>query len=509
MAPGDVERDKIAFLAAFEGRGVVEFVEDFEGVVEPAAAEVGLSEPVTGKLAERTVLAGIVGRRLQIRHGIVPGLVGNELRSAQIVGFHIVALHSLVEFVYFVEGLDRCGVVPVAQSRHCDVAVDAVVFVFYRIAVHIFPEDGGVAVEVEGELRVVEKGVLGDVGYEILLRGVAEAVHRLHLVAYAYVAVAEIVVRDLAEGVAAVAHSHILVPCALPVLNRVEQRCSEEEARTAGVRTFGEQAVVNRLRPVGLAQHEAGLGEQAGHVFRAFVLEFRQQLVAVGHHIFIVLQLEVAVQSVICGQVGKTLVVGLAEPAQSLAEAAVVVVYISQSEAGRARIGRRFEARNLLETFGGTALIADGEVAPGPLVKEFGTLPAAYVFDVDIRKQLACALVVASVEEQQGIFVTQPRNHRGIGVEQAVVVEKDVHALALHPYGAKQTPALDHRVLALERQFLEFLPCTLVHALFTERAGVVVELAGSRVGERPGGGLGEEPGGYGKRRRKQCGSEQI
>ena len=61
----------------------------------------------------------------------------------------------------------------------------------------------------------------------------------------------------------------------------------------------------------------------------------------------------------------------------------------------------------------------------------------------------------------------------------------------------------------MAEQFIDFLPCTLVHALFTERAGVVVELAGSRVGERPGGGLGEEPGGYGKRRRKQCGSEQI
>ena len=77
----------------------------------------------------------------------------------QIVGFHVVALHFTGEVVNVVVGIYRSLIIPAVEGGEGDVAVD-VLAARVRVARQIVPEYGYVGVEVEGELGIVEHGIL-------------------------------------------------------------------------------------------------------------------------------------------------------------------------------------------------------------------------------------------------------------------------------------------------------------------------------------------------------------
>ena len=302
---GDVIRDQVPFLLAVQGGQVVQVHEDGAGVGILAVPEVGFGDPVAGELVEGILAGAVVGGRLQVRHRVAPGAVLDELVRAEEVGLHVVGLHPRVQFVDVVVGRDGGLVVVVREGGHRHVAVDLVPLLEGVVPLHVVVEGRHVIVQVEGEFRVVEVRVLLDVLVEREGGGVLEGVQGGHLVAQLDVAVAQLVVRDLAQGVRALGHLAEAFHGALPVLHRIQDGAGVEPVGAVADRLVRQVLLVVGTGLLLVAEDEVGLGHDAGEVRLAVRRDLVVDVLAELDHVVVVLLVEAALEDVVVRQLGE------------------------------------------------------------------------------------------------------------------------------------------------------------------------------------------------------------
>ena len=286
---GDVIRNLVPFLLAVQGGEVVQVHEDGAGVGILAVPEVGFGDPVAGELVEGILAGAVVGGRLQVRHRVTEGTVLDELVRAEEIGLHVVGLHPRVQLLDVVVGRDGGLVVVVREGGHRHVAVDLVPLGEGVVPLHVVVEGRHVIVQVEGEFRVVEVRVLLDVLVEREGGGVLEGFQGGHLVAQLDVAVAQLVVRDLAQGVRAFGHLAEALHGALPVLHRVQHGAGVEPVGAVADRLFLQVLLVVGTGLLLVSEDEIGLGHDAGEVRLAVRRDLVVDVLAELDHVVVVL----------------------------------------------------------------------------------------------------------------------------------------------------------------------------------------------------------------------------
>ena len=132
---------EISFRSSVQSGDVVERLGHRDSIGIVAVPIVGFREPIFRQLIERVVAVGIERNRLKARHSGTQGTGRKKLLCPQIVGFHIVALHVVVQLVDFVVGFHSSRIVTVIKGSKCDIAIDSVTFREFRILLYIAVEN--------------------------------------------------------------------------------------------------------------------------------------------------------------------------------------------------------------------------------------------------------------------------------------------------------------------------------------------------------------------------------
>ena len=123
------------------------------------------------------------------------------------IGLYIVTLLVHGEFVDVIVGLHCLSVVLSQEGGHSQVVVNHLALLRRAVSIYVCFKYGLVVIKVEGELRVIEEGVLAYVGIETEVRRLLETLERTYLVLYLYVRVSLLIISDLAKRIGSIAHT--------------------------------------------------------------------------------------------------------------------------------------------------------------------------------------------------------------------------------------------------------------------------------------------------------------
>ena len=456
-----VVRKQPALGPVVERRTVVEFGVGRGCLGVAAAAVVGLREPVARVLVEPVGLGEVVRGGPEIRLRVAVGAALEELPAAQEVGLGVVVLHVGAELVDVVVGGYGGGVVTVGEGREGHVAVDLLPPRPGGIALEVVCEAGGVLVEVEGELGVVERGVLGHPGVVVDCGRLAEGLHGGDLVAGSDVGVAQMVIGDLAQRVAAVGHPGVVLDGALPVVGGVQHRAGVEPVLAVHAAAVGDLLVVF-ARAVHVAENQIGLGDNPREpvpALRGCVGVNADSLV---DHVLVVLAVELAVDYVEIGEIGEPGVGGgLEELGLSLGEAAVVVVdHAGDIVAGSAEL-RMVEGVEYGEELLSLGVAPHGERAVAALedvFRHFGVGERRRRHLGELQRGFAEA---ALVEEYPGVLEPYPAGEDGGGIAPVIFCHELPVVVGAHLESAEDHIAFGRRIGS---EGLEHRPRPFIHA---------------------------------------------
>ena len=288
----------------------------------------------------------------------------------------------------------------VREGGHRHVAVDLVPLGKGVIPLHVVVEGRHVVVQVEGELRVVEVGVLLDILVPGKGGSVLEGVQGGHLVAQLDVAVAQLVIRDLAQGVRALGHLAEAFHGALPVLHRIQDGAGVEPVGPVAGGIVRQVLLVVGTGLLLVAEHEVGLGHDAGEVRLAVRRDLVVDVLAELDHVVVVLLVEAAFEDVIVRQLREARVHrGFGEPVGGFPEIAQRVADVAQRILGRGRVVGRRQVLHLLQEHPGEGEVAAAEGAVTPLVGVFGHLAGHQFILGDAAETVRGLLIEAAVEQ--------------------------------------------------------------------------------------------------------------
>ena len=413
---GEVVRDQVPFFLAIQGGQVVQVHEDGAGVGVLAVPVVGLGDPVAGELVEGILPGAVVGGGLQVRHRIAEGSVLDQLVRAEEIGLHVVGLHPRVQFVDVVVSRDGGLVVMVREGGHRHVAVDLVPLGKGVIPLHVVVEGRHIVVQVEGEFRVVEVCVLLDVLVERKGGGVLERIQGGHLVAQLDVAVAQLVVRDLAQGIRAFRHLAEALHGALPVLDGIQDGAGVEPVGPVAGRVVRQVLLVVGTGLLLVAEHEVGLGHDAGEVRLAVRRDLVVDILAELDHVVVIFLVETAFEDIVVRKLGEARVHGgFGKPVGRLAEVAQRVAHVAQRVLGRGRVVGRRQALHLLQERPGEGEVAAAEGAVALLVGVFGHLAGHQLVLRDAAEPVRGLPIEPAVEQVLRPAEVHLRDQEGFG----------------------------------------------------------------------------------------------
>ena len=351
-----------------------------------------------------------------MRHRIAEGTVLDQLVRAEEVSLHVVGLHPRIQFVDVVVGRDGGLVVVVREGGHRHVAVDLVPLGKGVIPLHVVVEGRHIVVQVEGEFRVVEVRVLLDVLVERKGGGVLERIQGGHFVAQLDVAVAQLVVRDLAQGVGALGHLAEALHGALPVLHRVQDGAGVEPVGPVAGRVVRQVLLVVGTGLLLVAEHEVGLGHDAGEVRLAVRRDLVVDILAELDHVVVILLVETAFEDVVVRKLGEARVHGgFGKPVGRLAEVAQRVAHVAQRVLGRSRVVGRRQALHLLQERPGEGEVAAAEGAVALLVGVFGHLAGHQLVLRDAAEPVRGLPIEPAVEQVLRPAEVHLRDQEGFG----------------------------------------------------------------------------------------------
>ena len=465
IAVADVVRQQAAFRQAVQRGRVVQLGEQFLRLTVIARAVVRLAHPVAGQLVEAVRPGDIVGRGPEERDGVAVGAVREELLAPQEVRLRVVVLHVRRQLLDVVVGLHRAGVVLVHQSRQGHVAVDHVAAGPGGPALDVAGEAGGVLVQVEGQLGVVERGVLGDLRIEVHPGRVVERLHRRHLVVRAQVGVGHQVVGHLAQGIRAVAHLREIVDGSGVIVHGIEHRAGVEVI--LAVHVLVGQVVVVFAGLLLLALDQVRLGEHARHAFAALRGQAVVDARSFPDHEVVVLLVELAVHDVEIGQ-GLETRVGRSQPeiGLRLGELLVLIEHDTGEIVPRRRIVRLRERLQQGEEALCLGVLPEAERAESALEDIFGHLLIREVFRSHERELRGRLLILLPVEQNTALLEMQDTRQARRRVAQAVVRQQVVAVRRLHLQGAQHFVAVAQRVVRhrLEEEAGLFVHPVLIQA---------------------------------------------
>ena len=160
-------------------------------------------------------------------------------------------------------GIHRGGVILVCQGAQRNVVVEEVLLAALRELAEELLEGGCVVVDVEGQLGVVEVGILLDVLVVCLRGGLFERSQGLYLVLGLDVGIAHLVIGYLTQGVGAHCHHREIVDGVLIVAQCVLEGSSIEVVRTGHSGVGNGVGVVVLLGLSGISHHQVRLREDA------------------------------------------------------------------------------------------------------------------------------------------------------------------------------------------------------------------------------------------------------
>ena len=358
----------------------------------------------------------VVGGRLQARDGIPPGAVVDELLSAEEIGLHVVGLHPGIQFLDVVIGLHGGLVVTVRQGGHRHVTVDLVPLLEGVVALHVVVEGRHVAVQVEGQFRIVEIGVLLDVLVIPEGGGILESLHGRHLVAQLDVTVAHLVVGDLAQGVRTLGHLVEAVHSPLPVLHAVQEGTGIEVVRPVADGLVLQILLVIGTGSLRIPEDEVGFAHDAGEMGLPVRRDLVEQVLAELHDIVVVLLHEAALEDVVVRELREAGVgSGLREPVGRLAEIALGVAHVAQGILGGCGIVGIRKPLHLLELHPGEGEVAGAEGAVSLLVHVFRNLSGEKLILRDAVETIGGVPVETAVEQVLSPAEIHLRDERGFG----------------------------------------------------------------------------------------------
>ena len=321
-----------------------------------------------------------------------------------------------VQFVDVVVGRDGGLVVVVREGGHRHVAVDLVPFGESVIPLHVVVEGRHIVVQVESEFRVVEIRVLLDVLVERKGGGVLERIQGGHLVAQLDVAVAQLVVRDLAQGIRAFRHLAEALHGALPVLDGIQDGAGVEPVGPVAGRVVRQVLLVVGTGLLLVAEHEVGLGHDAGEMRLAVLRDLVEDFLSELDHVVVVLFVETAFEDVVVRELGETRIHrGLGEPVGRLAEIALRIADVTEGILGRGRVVGRRKVLHLLQEHPGNGEIAASESAVAPLVNVFGHLARHQFVLLDAAETVRGLVIETAVEQVLRPAEVHLRDQEGFG----------------------------------------------------------------------------------------------
>ncbi len=162
MAICDAVRNQRELRLPVKSRHVIKVSQYLKRLVITVAPVVRFSKPETRELIEPAVPVRIICSHLKARDSHAPRPVGNKLACPQVIGFHIIVPHALVQLIYHSISVNSSRVVTVMQGGHGDIIVNAVIFLTVRIFADISAEHGRVIIYVKSKLSPVEMRILCD-----------------------------------------------------------------------------------------------------------------------------------------------------------------------------------------------------------------------------------------------------------------------------------------------------------------------------------------------------------
>ncbi len=149
--------------------------------------------------------------------------------GTQVVGPHVIGFLVVVQQVDVAVGFHRSGIVVIVERRQRHVAVDPVPFLLVGILRDVVVEDRRIVIQIKRKLGVIEVGIFLDCQIVSLLGSLLEGLHRRHLVPGLDVAVAQLIIGDLADRIGPFLHKGIIVDRSGEIIHRVEERAGIEE----------------------------------------------------------------------------------------------------------------------------------------------------------------------------------------------------------------------------------------------------------------------------------------
>ncbi len=160
MAICDSVRNQRELRLPVKGGHVIKVSQHLKRLGITVAPVVRFREPETRELIEPAVPVRIICSNLKARDSHAPRPVGDKLACPQIIGFHIIVPHAIVQFIYHSVSVNSSRVIAVMQGGHGDIIVNAVIFLTVRIFADISAEHGRVIIYVKSKLSPVEVGIL-------------------------------------------------------------------------------------------------------------------------------------------------------------------------------------------------------------------------------------------------------------------------------------------------------------------------------------------------------------
>ena len=408
---GHLVRNKLAFRTGFQGRQVVQVREDVPGLRILAVPVQGLCLIIPGQLVKAFPAGAVVGGCLQMRHGAAPGAAFHELPGAEEVGFHVVGLHIRAKFVDVVIGLHGAHIVVVLESHHGHIGIDLVSLFERVVLLQVLLERGGIPVKVERQLGVIVQGVFLDIRRKTEGRCFLECIHGRHLVAQLDVAVTQLIRGNLAQGVRAVFHPGEVFHGTFPVLNHVIDFSGIEKVAPGEFGLVPKVFLIITARLFYIALDEVGLAHDAGQMRLTVFRNFVEQVFSEAEDIIIVLLIEAALQDVVVGKCGETVVLcAELEPGSGLLEILLGIVDIAQGVIRRSGIVRIREVFHTKQKALGTVPLPLRKSTVPQLVGIFRALSFLDILEGHLIELLQGFLVPLLVKKVQAQLIAHLRH---------------------------------------------------------------------------------------------------
>ena len=355
-------------------------------------------------------------------------------------------------------------------------------------------------VEVEGQLSVIEEGILLDPLVIAEFGSLPEGIHRRNLVLGLDIGITHLVGSDLPDRIAALAHLAEVVDRSLEVAQAVLQRAGVESVGRIQHRFLGDGHVIVFLGLAGIALHQIRLGQDAGQAGLALVRDLPIHFVTVTGHIFIVLLHELALQHVVGGLLGEAGVLrGSLEEREGILETVLGIVHIAAGILGRSRKlgGRALDYR--IEAHARLVIFADGVIAIGAFEKQLRKVLAGQALGIDHSK-LGGGFRISAVIEEAGCVKVMDGGRQGcLAIPAVIVVDGLLITGGFLLDSTQQRIPGAHRILRVTGgKILEQHPRPVEHSVFIQTDRFPVSF-GERTGQCPGRPGGDNRSQYGRR----------